>query len=166
MHSVATFRELQKGEVKPDWHEVGSLRIALSDRRALEFQELKKAADAAGLEASLISQREAQRRWPLMEFTDVKAVLWCPSDGWMTPVCVAKSYEHVCRRMAVRFALPLRSKECAQERPRCRCEYEPRLVQCRYLINAAGAHAYTSLGWWDWNCPSYRCGTSISSLCR
>src|SRR5438874_161813 len=31
MHSVATFRELQKDpDVKPDWHEVGSLRIALS----------------------------------------------------------------------------------------------------------------------------------------
>src|SRR5213083_1937206 len=35
MHSVATFRELQKDpDVKPDWHEVGSLRIALSERRA------------------------------------------------------------------------------------------------------------------------------------
>src|SRR5580765_1582537 len=31
MRSVATFRKLQKeSEVKPDWHEVGSLRIALS----------------------------------------------------------------------------------------------------------------------------------------
>src|SRR5580765_923175 len=31
MRSVATFRKLQQeSEVKPDWHEVGSLRIALS----------------------------------------------------------------------------------------------------------------------------------------
>src|SRR5688500_9226869 len=31
MHSVATFRELQQDpDVKPDWHEVGSLRIALN----------------------------------------------------------------------------------------------------------------------------------------
>src|SRR4249919_3043188 len=31
MHSVATFRKLQQDpEVKPDWNEVGSLRIALS----------------------------------------------------------------------------------------------------------------------------------------
>src|ERR1700730_8994640 len=30
MHSVATFRELQEDpEVRPDWNEVGSLRIAL-----------------------------------------------------------------------------------------------------------------------------------------
>jgi 4-methylaminobutanoate oxidase (formaldehyde-forming) len=37
MHSVSTFRELQKdAEARPDWHEVGSLRIALSERRADE----------------------------------------------------------------------------------------------------------------------------------
>src|SRR5690349_25132424 len=33
MHSVATFRKLQQDpEVKPDWNEVGSLRIALSQK--------------------------------------------------------------------------------------------------------------------------------------
>src|SRR5712692_1433205 len=51
MHSVATFRRLQKDpEVKPDWNEVGSLRIALNEERAEEFRRLKQAADEAGLE--------------------------------------------------------------------------------------------------------------------
>src|ERR1051325_3773246 len=45
MHSVAVFRDLEKSEVKPDWHEVGSLRIALSDKRTEEFRQLKRAAD-------------------------------------------------------------------------------------------------------------------------
>src|SRR5215471_3199984 len=55
MHSVATFRKLQADpEVKPDWHEVGSLRIALSKRRAEELGHLKLAADKAGLETALI----------------------------------------------------------------------------------------------------------------
>src|SRR5580765_2178541 len=77
MHSVATFRELQKNpEVKPDWHEVGSLRIALSEKRAEEFHRLKSAADEAGLETALINNKEARRRWPLMDFTHVRAVLW------------------------------------------------------------------------------------------
>src|SRR5213595_3937125 len=51
MHSVATFRKLQTDpQVKPDWNEVGSLRIALSEKRAEEFRRLKQAADEAGLE--------------------------------------------------------------------------------------------------------------------
>src|ERR1041385_6176907 len=68
MHSVKVFRELQQTGVKPDWHEVGSLRIALSDGRAAELQQLKRAADAAGLETALLGRMEATRRWPLMDF--------------------------------------------------------------------------------------------------
>src|SRR5256885_1343843 len=78
MHSVAVFRDLQDSDVKPDWHEVGSLRIALSDKRADEFRSLKQAADDAGLEAHLIDTTESKHRWPLMDFTAVKSVVWCP----------------------------------------------------------------------------------------
>src|SRR5207253_2276970 len=42
MHSVAVFRELQKDSaVKPDWNEVGSLRLALNEESAGEFHRLK-----------------------------------------------------------------------------------------------------------------------------
>ena len=69
MHSVATFRELQQDpDVKPDWHEVGSLRIALSERRAEEFRRLKQAADAAGLETALIGLEAMKHE--------------CLEDGW------------------------------------------------------------------------------------
>jgi glycine/D-amino acid oxidase-like deaminating enzyme len=92
MHSVATFRALQQDpEVRPDWNEVGSLRIALNDRRAEEFRELETVCRKAGLEAGLISRDEAKRRWPPMDFTGVRAALWCPSDGYMAPCSVAKS---------------------------------------------------------------------------
>ena len=59
MHSVSVFRELQRADLKPDWHEVGSLRIGLSDKRAKEFCQLKREADDAGLEADLIDNAEA-----------------------------------------------------------------------------------------------------------
>ena len=79
MHSVATFRELQADpDAKPDWHEVGSLRIALSAQRAEEFGRLKKAADAAGLETAFLDPGQAKRRWPLMDFSQAACVLWCP----------------------------------------------------------------------------------------
>src|SRR6267378_6045612 len=121
MHSVAVFRDLQKSDVKPDWQEVGSLRIALSDKRAEEFRSLKQAADDAGLEANLIDTTESKRRWPLMDFTAVKSVLWCPSDGWMTPRCVAKSYEHACRKMGVRVATSIGAEDITVKNGRVTC---------------------------------------------
>lgn len=142
MHSVATFRELQQSDVKPDWHEVGSLRIALSERRSEEFRGLKAAADSAGLEAHLIDHAEARRRWPLMDFNSVKAVLWCPSDGWMTPRCVANSYGHNARKLGVRIATGTIVEEITVKNNRVTGARTNRgSVECRYLINAAGAHA-------------------------
>ena len=143
MHSVAVFRELQRSDVKPDWHEVGSLRIALSDNRAGEFRQLKQAAVDAGLEADFIDKSEARRRWPLMDFTRVETVLWCPSDGWMTPRRVAKSYEHACRKMGVRVATSTGVEEIRVKNGSVTDVKTNRgVVECKYVINAAGAHAY------------------------
>lgn len=143
MHSVATFRELQKSEVKPDWHEVGSLRVALSEKRAEEFRSLKKAADEAGLEAALIDRSEAKRRWPLMDFSSATAVLWCPSDGYMTPNCVVNSYAHQCRQLGVRIVTGAAVQRIEVKNGRVTgVQTDQGFAQCRYLINAAGAHAH------------------------
>lgn len=144
MHSVATFRELQKDpDVKPDWREVGSLRIALSGRRTEEFRRLKQAADAAGLETALIDPKEAKRRWPLMDFTSATAILWCPSDGYMTPGCVVKAYEHQCRKLGVRFATSTGVEEILLKNGRVAgVRTNQGAAECRVVINAAGAHAY------------------------
>ena len=143
MHSVAVFRDLQNSDVKPDWHEVGSLRIALSDKRAEEFRSLKQAADDAGLEAHLIDTTESKHRWPLMDFAAVKSVIWCPSDGWMTPRCVAKSYEHACREMGVRFTTSTIVEEITVKSGRVTgVETNRGSAEAKYVIDAAGAHAY------------------------
>jgi glycine/D-amino acid oxidase-like deaminating enzyme len=144
MHSVATFRKLQQDpEIRPDWREVGSLRIALSEPRAEEFRELERLCRRAGLEAGLISLDEARRRWPAMDFAGVKAVLWCPSDGSMAPYSVAKSYEHQCRSRGVRFATGTAVTAIERREGRVAAvETDRGRVECRYVINAAGAHAY------------------------
>jgi glycine/D-amino acid oxidase-like deaminating enzyme len=143
MHSVAVFRELQKSEVKPDWHEVGSLRVALSDARAEQVRQLKKVADEAGLETELLDNREASRHWDQMDFSGAKAVLWCASDGWMTPQKVAKSYQNACRNMGVRVATSTAVEEIMLEGGRVSgVRTNQGAARCDYVINAAGAHAY------------------------
>ena len=142
-HSVSIFRELQRSEVKPDWHETGSLRLALSPQRVQEFQRLKKCADQAGLEAALIDHQEASRLWPLMDFSRALSILWCPSDGWMTPRQVAKSYEHACQKLGVKVMTGTHLEEIRLSNGSVTGIRTNRgEAQCRYLINAAGAHAY------------------------
>jgi glycine/D-amino acid oxidase-like deaminating enzyme len=144
MRSVATFRKLQRNpEAKPDWHEVGSLRIALNEKRAAEFQKLKNFSDEASLETELLEPREAVKRWPLIDFGRVKAVLWCPSDGYMTPGCVVKAYAHQGGKMGVRFATSVSVEGIVHGNGRVKAVQTNRgPIECEKVINAAGAHAY------------------------
>jgi glycine/D-amino acid oxidase-like deaminating enzyme len=144
MHSVATFRKLQSDpDVRPDWHEVGSLRIALSDERVSEFRQLHAVAEQAGLETAFLEPNEAKGRWPLIDFSKAKAVLWCPSDGYMTPLAVAKSYEHQSRKIGVRFATDTAVQAIHLKNGRVdEVLTNHGRARCKYVINSAGAHAY------------------------
>src|SRR5262249_46005239 len=115
----------------------------LSEKRADEFRRLKKTAHQAGLEAALIDRTEAKRLWSLMDFSKAKAIFWCPSDGYMTPACVVKAYEHQCRKMGVRFATSTMVEEIrCQNGQVTEVKTNQGSAQCRYVINAAGAHAW------------------------
>jgi glycine/D-amino acid oxidase-like deaminating enzyme len=78
-----------------------------------------------------------------MDFTRARAVLWCPTDGWMTPRAVAHSYENACRKMGVRVATSTRVEEIMVKDSRVTgVKTDQGSAACRYVINAAGAHAY------------------------
>ena len=143
MHSVETFRELQRdADVRPDWHEVGSIRIAFSRERVEELRRLQAVCEQAGLEVELLDPAEAERLWPL-DLGAVRAVLWCPSDGYMTPSAVAAAYQHRCAAMGVRFET---STQVTGVVVRDGCVAAVRTdrgdVACRTVVDAAGAHAF------------------------
>ncbi len=143
MHSVRTFRELQASSVKPDWHETGSLRVALGARRAEEFRRLRAVAVEAGLEADLINSAEAKRRFPQMDFQKASAILWCPTDGYMTPRAVAASYRHNAEKLGVRFSTGTALEDVLVKEGRVRGVKTDRgAAECGWLVNAAGAHAH------------------------
>jgi glycine/D-amino acid oxidase-like deaminating enzyme len=124
-------------------YKVGSLRIALSERRVEEFRQLKTIADQAGLETAMIDNAEAQRLWPGLNCAEIKAVLWCPSDGYMTPYAVASSYAYQCRKLGVRVATATIAEEILCHDGRVTGVRTNRgIAHCRCVINAAGAHAY------------------------
>jgi glycine/D-amino acid oxidase-like deaminating enzyme len=144
MDSVATFRRLQQYTgATPNWREVGSLRIALTDARAEEFRSLLATARRAGLEVELFDRAAAEARWPGRITAEVKAVLWCPSDGYLQPYDLAKAYREHARAAGVRFATDVRvtgivlagGAVAALETTHGR-------VRCATAIIAAGAHGW------------------------
>ncbi|MDC0936676.1 FAD-dependent oxidoreductase [Pirellulales bacterium] len=143
MWSVETFSKLQENEQSnPGWRQVGSLRIALCEERVEEFQHMKSVADEAGLEVEFLDNKVAKQKWPAIDFKRVKAVLWCPTDGYLQPSDLAMAYARQAREMGVRFQKNVAATgiDVADGRV-CGVETAEGRIECQTVVNAAGAHA-------------------------
>ena len=144
MWSVKTFSELQNDDTaNPGWRQVGSLRVALNDERVREFEQMKAVADEAGLETKFIENAVAQAKWPLMNFVAAKAVLWCPTDGYLQPSDLTMTYVAHARRGGAKFmtSTPMRSIHVKKGRV-MGVETDTGTIACKTVVNAAGAHAF------------------------
>jgi glycine/D-amino acid oxidase-like deaminating enzyme len=144
MDSVATFRALQEGpEPRPAWREVGSLRIALTDARVEEFARLARTCREAGLAVELLDRAAAEAHWPGLVSAPAKAILWCPSDGYLQPYDLAMAYQARAREQGARFATGVRVTGITlRDGAVAGIATDQGRIRCRTVINAAGAHAW------------------------
>ena len=144
MWSAETFERLQADSPEsPAWRQVGSLRVAHCDERIEELKSLKAVADEAGLETEFIDNDRARELWPLMTFEGVKAVLWCPSDGYVQPYDLTMSYAAEGRKLGVDFQTGVRVTGVKLDNGRVAgIETDQGDIECETVINAAGAFAY------------------------
>ena len=148
MWSAETFERLQADSPEsPAWRQVGSLRVAHCDERIDELKNLKTVADEAGLETEFIDNDRARELWPLMTFEGVKAVLWCPADGYVQPYDLTMSYAAEGRKIGVEFRTGVRVSEVKLDGSRVTgVETDQGDIECEMVINAAGAFAYQLAG--------------------
>ena len=144
MWSAETFERLQADSPdSPAWRQVGSLRVAHCDERIEELKGLKAVADEAGLETEFIDNDRARELWPLMTFEGVKAVLWCPSDGYVQPYDLTMSYAAEGRKLGVDFQTGVRVTGVKLDNGHVAgIETDQGDIECETVINAAGAFAY------------------------
>jgi glycine/D-amino acid oxidase-like deaminating enzyme len=144
MWSVRTFSEMEaETEAKPGWRQVGSLRVALTGERVAEFDQMKSVADEAGLKTAFISNDEAKAKWPMFDFSTVKSVLWCPSDGYLQPNDLAMAYAHRARQKGAHLATGVTVEGIRTENGRVTgVDTSQGAIACDTVINAAGAHAW------------------------
>ncbi len=144
MWSVATFSRLEReSEVKPGWRQTGSLRIAQTPERVREFHHLADIARRSGLEVTLLDREAAAGMWPELDFRPARAILWCPSDGYLQPADLVAAYRHEASRRGVRFRTGVGVTGFREEKGRITgVETEGGTIACEYAVNAAGAHGY------------------------
>ncbi len=144
MRSVATFRELQKDSVAPpEWREVGSLRIALSDEKKQDFVKLASICQGVGLNTSWLSAEETVEKCPAIDVNEIAGSLWCPSDGYLTPYRLVKSYERQCIKMGCNFVMGVEVNSFLMDGSQIQGVVTQKGdFEADFTILAAGAHAY------------------------
>lgn len=145
MFSARTFAELQAagGPATPDWHPVGSLRLAHTEERAADLERLQTVCDEVGLEVELLDDAQARKLWPRLTFAGIRAALWCPSDGYMHPQSVVGTYVHHAHQLGARFATDVVVQGIELRGGRVAAVRTSRgTIECGNVIIAAGSHAY------------------------
>jgi 4-methylaminobutanoate oxidase (formaldehyde-forming) len=85
------------------WTPCGSLTVARTPGRVTQLRRTAALAAAFGVEAHLISPREAGERWPLMRTDDLLAAVWLPGDGKANPADLTMALARGARAAGVRI---------------------------------------------------------------
>lgn len=71
------------------WKQVGSLLVARTEDRMVQFRRTAAMSDYFGIDVRLISVEEAVALWPIMRPDDLIGAVWLPDDGKVQPKLTA-----------------------------------------------------------------------------
>ncbi|MDQ0473753.1 GcvT family protein [Labrys wisconsinensis] len=91
-YSVALYEKLEaETGLATGWKKNGGLRLACNAERWIEVKRQATTAKSFGLEMHLLTPKEAQDLWPLMQVDDVVGAAFLPTDGQASPSDIAQS---------------------------------------------------------------------------
>jgi sarcosine dehydrogenase len=104
-NSVELYRRLEAETGQATgWKMNGGLRLACNEERWTEVKRQATTAASFGLEMHLLSAREAQDLWPLMEVDDVVGAAFLPTDGQASPSDITMALAKGARQRGVTIA--------------------------------------------------------------
>jgi glycine/D-amino acid oxidase-like deaminating enzyme len=121
------------------FRQVGSLKLALTERRVAELEHHVAQARAWGLDVELLTPKGAEARVPFLDAGGVKAAAWIPGDGYVEPYSLTMAIARAARRLGVRFETQRPVTSITIERGRARGVETPQgALAAPRIIVAAG----------------------------
>ena len=85
------------------WKMNGGLRLACNEERFTELKRQSTMAHSFGLEMQLITPREAQELWPLMDISDIVGAAFLAKDGQASPSDICQSLAYGARNKGAKL---------------------------------------------------------------
>jgi sarcosine dehydrogenase len=141
--SVALYRTLEAETGLPSgWKMNGGLRLACNEARWTELRRQATSAHSFGLEMQLLTAREAQQLWPMMQVADVVGAAFLPTDGQVNPSDITQSLARGARLRGVKIFEDTNVLGFEFERTRVSAVLTARgRVACDIVVNCAGQWA-------------------------
>ena len=142
-YSVALYDSLEaETGLASGWKMNGGLRLACNQARWTELRRQATTARSFGLEMQLLTPREAQELWPLMDISDLVGAAFLPTDGQVNPSDITQSLARGARQRGVRIFEDTNVLGVELERGRVVAVLTSRgRVSCEVLVNCAGQWA-------------------------
>jgi 4-methylaminobutanoate oxidase (formaldehyde-forming) len=141
--SVALYRTLEaETGLASGWKMNGGLRLACNEARWTELRRQATSAHSFGLEMQLLTAREAQQLWPMMQVADVVGAAFLPTDGQVNPSDITQSLARGARLRGVKIFEDTNVLGFEFERTRVSAVLTARgRVACDIVVNCAGQWA-------------------------
>src|SRR5260221_7408420 len=124
------------------WQMKGGLRLACTEARWIELKRQATSARSFGLELQLLSPREAQQLWPLMDISDLVGAAFLPTDGQVNPSDITQSLAKGARMRGVRIFEDTNVLGIELDGGRVKAISTARgRVRCEVVVNCAGQWA-------------------------
>ncbi|MCL1592751.1 MAG: FAD-dependent oxidoreductase, partial [Actinomycetia bacterium] len=91
-YSVELYETLESDTgLATGWRQNGGLRLASNESRMIELRRQATTAHSFGLDMEILSPKEAQSLWPLMDVSDLVGAAYLPTDGQANPTDITQS---------------------------------------------------------------------------
>lgn len=103
-HSVDLYKRLEEETGQATgWKMNGGLRLACNEQRWIEVKRQATTAHSFGLDMQLLTPKEAQDLWPLMDVSDVVGAAFLPTDGQANPSDITQALAKGARMAGVQI---------------------------------------------------------------
>ena len=142
------YREMDAaGDVELTYNVTGSIRLAHSKNRMMEFERARGMGRAQGMSMEIMSPQDARDAYPFLETHDLEGALWDPADGDMDPASLTQALATRAKALGAKIHRFRPATGMRREDGEWIVETEAGPIRCEYVVNAAGYYAQ-AVGEW------------------
>ena len=141
-YSTTLYRELAERVNYPmNYHVTGSVRLAHSDARMMEFEHVLEMGRHRGIDMEMLDLDGLREKYPFVETHDLAGALYDPTDGDIDPAQLTQALAKGARDLGAKIVRFCPVSAVRREGTEWVITTEKGEIRCDYVVNAAGYRA-------------------------